>query len=348
MSPKAAIEALRQALPPNQIIEPSGDEFPKLNGSYLSALQSDITPACIVRPSSKQDVATFLRTIRPSVDRGEGAFAIRGAGQQPVPGCSNMQDGITLDLGLLTGIELKEGLVSIAAGERWGAVYEKLDAAGLGVTGARSSRGGIGGLALQGRRSSLALPLYIDKDIDKDIDMYSQLTGKLGGLSFFSSREGFICDNVINYEVVLASGETVQANAHENPDLWISLRGGANNFGIVTRYDLRTFPQGPFWGGSVYYFAASFPGQIEALVKEVQKPDATDETHLMISIGYAAQFGQTMCQNQVYYTQSIEKPEVLEPFTAIEPQVTQLNSMRLQSLKEAASEQASVVMDQFR
>lgn len=153
---------------------------------------------------------------------------------------------------------------------------------------------------------------------------------------------------MINYEVVLASGETVQANAHENPDLWISLRGGANNFGIVTRYDLRTFPQGPFWGGSVYYFAASFPGQIESLVKEVQKPDATDETHLMISIGYAAQFGQTMCQNQVYYTQSIEKPEVLEPFTAIEPQVTQLNSMRLQSLKEAASEQASVAMDQLR
>ena len=68
----------------------------------------------------------------------------------------------------------------------------------------------------------------------------------------------------------------------------------------------------------------------------------------MISIGYAAQFGQTMCQKQVYYTQNFEKPAVLEPFTAIEPQVDQLNSMRLQSLQEAASEQASVAIDQLR
>lgn len=51
-----------------------------------------------------------------------------------------------------------------------------------------------------------------------------------GGLSFFSSREGFICDNVVNYEVVLASGEIVNANAHKNTDLWGALRGGGNNF----------------------------------------------------------------------------------------------------------------------
>ncbi|KAH8432049.1 FAD-binding oxidoreductase [Aspergillus melleus] len=318
MLAKAAIQALSQVLSPHQVIPQDTDEFQVLNGSYRSALQSDITPACIIRPSSTEDVVTFLRTIHPFVDRGEVAFAIRGAGQQPAPGCSNIQDGITLDLGLLTEIEVKEGHVSIAAGERWGSVYEKLDVAGLAVTGARSSRGGIGGLALQ------------------------------GGLSFFSSREGFICDNVVNYEIVLASGEVIQANAHENPDLWIALRGGANNFEIVTRYDMRTFPQGRFWGGSVYYFEPSFPSQMEALVTEVQKPDATEETHLMISIGYAAQFGQTMCQNQVYYTQNVEKPAVLEPFTAIEPQVDQLNSMRLQSLKEAASEQASVAMDQLR
>lgn len=74
----------------------------------------------------------------------------------------------------------------------------------------------------------------------------------VGGLSFFSTREGFIADNVINYEIVLASGEIVNTNKNENTDLLIALRGGGNNFGIVTRYDLRTFKQGSFWGGSVY------------------------------------------------------------------------------------------------
>jgi hypothetical protein len=157
-----------------------------------------------------------------------------------------------------------------------------------------------------------------------------------------------VCDNVVNYEVALASGEIINANAKENSDLWLALRGGGNNFGVVTRYDMKTFKQGPLWGGSVYYFAHSFPSQIEALVNEIQKPDASEETHLMISIGYAAQFGQTVCQNQVYYTQAVEKPAVLEPFTAIQPQIEQMNSIRMMSLKEASSEQANDVRDRQR
>lgn len=141
---------------------------------------------------------------------------------------------------------------------------------------------------------------------------------------------------------MLASGDVINANADENSDLWLALRGGSNNFGVVTRYDLRTFAQGPFWGGSVYYFGHTFPEQIDALVKELQDPAATKETHLMISVGFAAQFGsQAMCQNQVYYTQGVEKPAVLEPFVSMVPQIDAMNSMRMMTLKEAASEQAS-------
>lgn len=66
-----------------------------------------------------------------------------------MPSCANIEDSITLDLGLLTGVELKDGVVSIAAGERWGVFHEKLDGEGLCVNERRSGRGGIGGLALQ-------------------------------------------------------------------------------------------------------------------------------------------------------------------------------------------------------
>lgn len=117
----------------------------------------------------------------------------------------------------------------------------------------------------------------------------------------------------------------------------------------MTQYELRTFPQGRFWGGSVYYFGPSFPSQIDALVAELQKKDATEETHLMISIGFAAMFGpQPMCQNQVYYTKEVEKPAVLEPFVSITPQIDAMNSMRMLSLKEAASEQAMDARQQKR
>jgi hypothetical protein len=124
-----------------------------------------------------------------------------------------------------------------------------------------------------------------------------------GRLSFFSSREGFICDNVVNYEVVLATGTVVNANATENSDLWRALRGGGNNFGVVTRFTLRTFSQGSFWGGSVFYFPSSFPSQIQAYCDELNKPDASDKTHIMISQGYSGVFtdlGGHLCMIYAY------------------------------------------------
>ncbi|ESZ92551.1 hypothetical protein SBOR_7077 [Sclerotinia borealis F-4128] len=306
-----AVTVLSHAFPNTQLVVRNTTEFDELNGSYLSALESDITPVCIFLPKTKEEVAAFVHIVRPFVASGNLSFAIRGAGQVPLPGSANIENGITLDLRNLTGVECKDGIVSIAAGERWRTVYQKLAAEGLGVTGSRSGNGGIGGLALE------------------------------GGLSFFSSREGFVSDNVVNYEVVLASGEIVNANASENFDLWIALRGGSNNFGIVTRFDMKTFQQGPFWGGSVYYFPASFPGQIEALVNEIKKPNASVETQL-ISIGYAAAFGMIACQNQIYYTkEATETPPVLEPFAAIQPQIDALNSLRILNLTSAASEQAA-------
>ncbi|KAI0008000.1 hypothetical protein F4779DRAFT_618996 [Xylariaceae sp. FL0662B] len=307
-----AIEALQRALPSSQFALRGTDEYKALNSStYQSGLNSDFNPACILQPKSKEEVSTFLTTIRPFVITGEAAFAIVGGGRQPAPGCSNINNGITLNLARLRGIDIHHGNVSIAAGELWGSVYEKLGEQGLGCAGSRSAKGGIAGLALT------------------------------GGLSFFSSREGFICDDVVNYEVVLASGEVVNANANENADLWLALRGGGNNFGVVTRFDMKTFEQGPMYGGSLYYFNPSFPGQIKALVSELQKPDASNDTHLMVSLGYTAAFSSDpVALNQVYYTKAVEKPPVLDPFTSIEPQIPGMNTLRLQSLVEAAKEQA--------
>lgn len=155
----------------------------------------------------------------------------------------------------------------------------------------------------------------------------------LGGLSFFSSREGFISDNVVNYEVALSSGYIVQAKKKKkNADLWRALRGGGNNFGVVTRFDLRTYPQKPFWGGMIFYLASedNFRDQVRNLVNEIHEPDASDETHLIVNMGFFAQFGPaTIDLNQVFYTgadaecfgNGTEKPfpPLLEPFVTIQP-----------------------------
>jgi hypothetical protein len=41
---------------------------------------------------------------------------------------------------------------------------------------------------------------------------------------------------------VLADGTIVEANAKQNNDLYTALKGGGSNLGIVTRFDLKTYP----------------------------------------------------------------------------------------------------------
>ncbi|KAK4202423.1 hypothetical protein QBC40DRAFT_169399 [Triangularia verruculosa] len=332
MGLEQVIKALRNSLPSSNLYFEGEREYEVLNGSYLSAMESDIRPAAIFRPESRKQVAKFVKIMKPFAlgEHGEEAtvpFAIRSGGQQPLPGVANIQGGITLDLSLLNSVELqkdgKQTVISVGAGARWGAVYDKLEGTGLGVTGVRSASGGVGGLSLS------------------------------GGVSFFSSREGFVCDNVLNYEVVLASGEIVNANEHENSDLWISLRGGGNNFGVVTRFDFRTFPQpGKFWGGSVFYFLSSWPYHVGALLSELRKKDAADSNaHVQLSIGYSSQFSQFACQSQLFYTGADANeniPDVLRPWADMHPQIEQLNSVRLMTLKEAVAEQPAEAKGKVR
>lgn len=77
------------------------------------------------------------------------------------------------------------------------------------------------------------------------------LTSFPGGVSFFSGRYGFACDNIATYEVVLGNGSIVTATQTRNPRLFRALKGGNNNFGIVTRFDANLFHQDAFWGGQI-------------------------------------------------------------------------------------------------
>lgn len=154
----------------------------------------------------------------------------------------------------------------------------------------------------------------------------------LGGLSYFSYSRGFVCDNVVNYEVVLASGEVVNANAETNRDLWVALKGGGNNFGIVTRFDLAVFEQGNLWGGKIFYFQPSFPGQIRSLVEYLHDSKADADIHICVSLGYAPTLGDVMCMNDVFCTRP-EKPKALEPFADVQPQIDPMSTLRVDSLK---------------
>lgn len=155
---------------------------------------------------------------------------------------------------------------------------------------------------------------------------------------------GFVCDNVLNYEVVLASGEIVQANAATNRDLWIALRGGSNNFGIVTKFDFPTFSQGQMWGGAIFYSPDAVPAIFKDFVDFAGDPAPDKKAHLIAGISFSAM--QTVGVTNIYHTTNIEKPPSLAPFTDIQPQLS--NTLRSDSLLGFANEQSNFTTDGAR
>jgi hypothetical protein len=86
-----------------------------------------------------------------------------------------------------------------------------------------------------------------------------------GGISFISRRYGWALDNVVNYEVILANGSISQISQATAPDLYWALRGGGNNFGIVTHFDLATYPLTQAWGGYNFYLLSDIPSRLSSL-----------------------------------------------------------------------------------
>ncbi|KAE8148199.1 hypothetical protein BDV25DRAFT_20937 [Aspergillus avenaceus] len=236
-SSSSCCAALQSALQ-SQVFNVNTDTYQRSVESYWS-LDTQLRPACIVQPRNPQEVSLAVTTLVTTNDQSpQCQFAIRSGGHSAVPGTSNIQGGVTIDLSLLnsTVYHPDKGFASIGPGARWESVYKELKQYDVTVTGGRDATVGVGGL----------------------------ITG--GGNSFFAAEHGFGCDNVVNFEIILANGSLINANNSTHADLWKALKGGSGNFGIVTRFDLTTFPHKYFWGGMVEYDGFTTPQQISALV----------------------------------------------------------------------------------
>lgn len=78
-----------------------------------------------------------------------------------------------------------------------------------------------------------------------------------GGHGPASHTFGLGTDQVLEYQVVLASGELVTANACQNSDLFSALRGGGGGtFGVVTSATVKAYPDRPALGHALAIVAA--------------------------------------------------------------------------------------------
>ncbi|KAJ5712161.1 FAD-binding domain-containing protein [Penicillium malachiteum] len=183
------------------------------NFTIWDAKQQEVHPTCRVEPSSAKDVANILGIL---VDHW-CYFSVKGGGHSRNPGDSNSAGGVTVDLDRLSSVEVLQGgtQARVGGGATTLQVYSALESQNLSFVGGRVGSVGVGGFTLG------------------------------GGTSPFSNKYGWLLDNVYEYEVVLANRTIVNVSEKTNPDLYFALRGGANNFGIVTAFTVRAFPQGP-------------------------------------------------------------------------------------------------------
>lgn len=130
---------------------PNTPEYNQSIASYW-ALQSRISPSCIVSPVSAQEVSDATKTLV----KNSCPFAIRSGGHNPFPN-NNIQPGVTIDLGRLSQVtvgksvlEANGQIAAIGPGARWKNVYDTLTPLGLAVPGGRAASVGVGGLTLGG------------------------------------------------------------------------------------------------------------------------------------------------------------------------------------------------------
>ena len=161
-----------------------------------------------------------------------------------------------------------------------------------------------------------------------------------GGLSHFSGDVGLVCDNVVEYEIVLPSSAVVRVK-EEDPEygeLFRALRGGSNNFGIVTRFKFRTIRQGRLWGGTLIHPIEIKDQQLQAFYDFSTSPSYDSNASLIHSVGMSAERGSGFV-NSFVYTKPDSEPTVFKPFSSLEP--AYLNTLRTLSLTELTREQDS-------
>lgn len=120
---------------------------------FWSAQQSQTIPACLFRPSRPEGVAASVLLSRLA----GCPFAVKSGGHAAFKGASNVEDGLTIDLGGLNQIYIHPGgdTVSIGPGNTWYDVYTVLEPLNRTVVGGRVAAVGVGGLVLGGMHHSI-------------------------------------------------------------------------------------------------------------------------------------------------------------------------------------------------
>jgi FAD/FMN-containing dehydrogenase len=143
---------------------------------------------------------------------------------------------------------------------------------------------------------------------------------------------------VRNYELVTASGSIINVNLENYPDLYWALRGGGNNFGVVSRFDYETFPQGDVFAGSLLYDYDHRYAAIKAFATYSTHGDAKAATWFTLVVSE----GRKLISALAMYADPNPDAAVLKPYLAV-PALH--STAKVRSLADMTIEVAEQVKD---
>ena len=187
------------------------------------------------------------------------AVAVQGTGHALAAVAA--EGGVLINTSRMTGVRVNAQARTawVEAGVRWNQVIQ--EAAPAGLTPLAGSAPGVGAV--------------------------SYTLG--GGLGLLSRRYGYAADHVRSIDVVTADGRLRQVTATSNPDLFWALRGGRDNFGVVTGIEIDLMPVPTLYGGGLFFdfasarevfatyvrWSAGMPDEMTSSVAVIAFPDAS-------------------------------------------------------------------------
>ncbi|KAI0684808.1 FAD-binding domain-containing protein [Cytidiella melzeri] len=183
----------------------------------------------VVLPTSAQEVSKAILFATGDIGL---EIAIRGGGHSP-SGSSSSEGGLVIDLSKMNAVavDTEQSLIKVGGGALWEDVDREAAKHGLATVGGTVSHTGkavshsrVGGLTVG------------------------------GGYGWLTPKYGLVIDNLVEAEVVLANGDVVQCSERENADLFWAIRGAGSNFGPVTTFTFKGYPQtNPCWSGLLVF-----------------------------------------------------------------------------------------------
>lgn len=162
-------------------------------------------PQAVVSATTAADVAEII-----GFGRRSGLRTTPRAGGHCFAGRSSAGE-IVLDVSPMRSVSVSDGVATVGAGTRLGALDEALAAHGRALPAGCGRTVGIAGLALG------------------------------GGLGLLGRKHGLTSDQLLGARVVLADGRVLDCDDEHDGDLFWALRGaGGGNFGVVTSLVFRT------------------------------------------------------------------------------------------------------------